>query len=213
MSSRRRCFRDLVLDERPGGVPDVARAETLLAAAVRDHPDRALSINSGLESWLTRVRCLAGWRPDLELPSFSRDDLVDALADLVPGCRGFADLRKAPLGDLLRSRLSASQRRALREEAPAEIELANGRTMGLRYEEGRPPVLSAQVQHLFGVPRTPTVAGGRVSVLVELLAPNRRPVQLTQDLASFWANTYAQVRKDLRGRYPKHAWPETPPGQ
>ena len=166
VSSRRRCFRDLVLDERPGGVPDVARAETLLAAAVRDHPDRALSINSGLEAWLTRVRCLAGWRPDLELPSFSRDDLVDALADLVPGCRGFADLRKAPLGDLLRSRLSASQRRALREEAPAEIELANGRTMGLRYEEGRPPVLSAQVQHLFGVPRTPTVAGGRVSVLV-----------------------------------------------
>lgn len=208
---RRTRYRDLVLDERPAGKVDPARCEAVLAEAVKAHPDRALRLAKGLDEWLLRVRCLREWRPDLELPSFDRDAIIEALVNLVPGCSSFADLRKAPLGDLLRGRLTHEQRRAVREEAPSVVELPNGRTVRLRYEEGRPPVLSAKVQHLFGVPTTPTVAGGRVPVLVELLAPNQRPVQLTQDLASFWANTYSQVRKDLRGRYPKHDWPETPP--
>src|SRR5256885_337691 len=78
------------------------------------------------------------------------------------------------------------------------------------YSPTPPPVLAVRIQELFGLTETPRVAGGRVKVLLHLLAPNYRPQQVTDDLASFWANTYPQVRKDLRGRYPKHAWPEDP---
>ncbi|MFM8933878.1 MAG: ATP-dependent helicase C-terminal domain-containing protein, partial [Gemmataceae bacterium] len=88
--------------------------------------------------------------------------------------------------------------------------LPSGNSVGLSYEPGRPPVLAARIQELFGWKETPRIAQGRVRLLLHLLAPNYRPQQVTDDLASFWNNTYQQVRKDLRGRYPKHAWPEDP---
>lgn len=86
----------------------------------------------------------------------------------------------------------------------------SGSAITLHYEIGRSPVLAVRIQEMFGLAETPRVAGGRVPVLLHLLAPNYRPQQVTDDLASFWANTYPQVRKDLRARYPKHAWPEDP---
>jgi ATP-dependent helicase HrpB len=86
----------------------------------------------------------------------------------------------------------------------------SGSRIALKYEPGRPPILAVRIQEVFGLLDTPRVAGGRVRVLLHLLAPNYRPQQVTDDLASFWANTYPQVRKELRARYPKHAWPEDP---
>jgi ATP-dependent helicase HrpB len=90
------------------------------------------------------------------------------------------------------------------------LEVPSGSRLTLKYEEGRPPVLAVRIQEVFGLLDTPRIAGGRVKVLLHLLAPNYRPQQVTDDLASFWRNTYAQVRKELRARYPKHAWPEDP---
>ena len=95
-------------------------------------------------------------------------------------------------------------------EAPERIEVPSGSHIRIEYEEGRAPVLAARIQELFGLTETPRVATGRVKVLLHLLAPNHRPQQVTDDLASFWANTYPQVRKELRGRYPKHSWPDDP---
>jgi len=86
----------------------------------------------------------------------------------------------------------------------------SGSRIAVQYEAGRPPILAVRIQEVFGLLETPRIAGGRVSVLMHLLAPNMRVAQVTGDLASFWANTYAMVRKDLRARYPKHAWPEDP---
>ena len=94
--------------------------------------------------------------------------------------------------------------------APREMELANGNRHSLVYEAGRPPVLAVRIQELFGVRETPRIGGGRVAVLLHLLGPNYRPQQVTADLASFWANTYPEVKKELRRRYPKHAWPDDP---
>jgi ATP-dependent helicase HrpB len=88
--------------------------------------------------------------------------------------------------------------------------LPSGNSVALSYEPGRPPVLAARIQELFGWKETPRIAQGKVRLLLHLLAPNYRPQQVTDDLASFWNNTYQQVRKDLRGRYPKHPWPEDP---
>ena len=95
-------------------------------------------------------------------------------------------------------------------EAPTTIEVPSGSRIKLRYDADKPPVLAVRVQELFGMRSSPRVARGRVPVLLHILGPNFRPVQVTQDLESFWDTTYAQVRKDLRGRYPKHAWPEDP---
>ncbi len=88
--------------------------------------------------------------------------------------------------------------------------MPSGSRIRLAYEEGKPPVLAARIQELFGLAETPRVAAGRVPVLLHLLAPNRRPQQVTGDLRSFWRNTYPQVRRELQGRYPRHAWPEDP---
>jgi ATP-dependent helicase HrpB len=110
----------------------------------------------------------------------------------------------------VRGLLTASQRAALEREAPERIAVPSGSRIALRYEPGRPPVLAARIQELFGLRETPRVAAGRVPVLLHLLAPNRRPQQVTDDLASFWRTGYPQVRKELRARYPRHAWPEDP---
>jgi ATP-dependent helicase HrpB len=90
------------------------------------------------------------------------------------------------------------------------MEVPSGSQIAVQYEEGRPPILAVRIQEVFGMNETPRVADGRIPVLMHLLAPNMRVAQITDDLASFWANTYAMVRKDLRARYPKHSWPEDP---
>jgi ATP-dependent helicase HrpB len=102
------------------------------------------------------------------------------------------------------------QLQAVEREAPERIEVPSGSKIALAYEPGRPPVLAVRIQEVFGLLETPRVAGGRVPVLLHLLAPNMRVTQVTDDLASFWASGYQMVRKDLRARYPKHAWPEDP---
>ena len=102
------------------------------------------------------------------------------------------------------------QLQTIEREAPERIEVPSGSRIALHYEPGRPPILAVRIQEVFGLLETPRIAGGRVPVLMHLLAPNMRVAQVTDDLASFWANTYALVRKDLRARYPKHSWPEDP---
>ena len=121
-----------------------------------------------------------------------------------------AALRKVDLGGAVRGLLGHAQRGALERDAPAAYRLPTGRLAPVAYEPDRPPAVAARIQELFGLSETPRLAGGRVPLVVQLLAPNQRPVQVTDDLASFWRTTYFEVRKQLRGRYPKHAWPEDP---
>ena len=126
------------------------------------------------------------------------------------GRRSLVELKHGPWLDLMRGQLTYEQSRALEREAPERLEVPSGSHIRVEYEEGRPPVLAARIQELFGLIETPRLASGRVKVLLHLLAPNHRPQQVTDDLASFWATTYPQVRKELRARYPRHAWPEDP---
>jgi ATP-dependent helicase HrpB len=160
--------------------------------------------------YLVRLSCLRQWMPELNLPAYEETDLRELLTWLAPGAKSFADLRNADWLGGIQGRLTHQQRQAVEREAPERVEVPTGSHLALQYELGRPPVLAVRIQELFGLSETPRVAGGRVKVLLHLLAPNYRPQQVTNDLASFWANTYPQVRKDLRGRYPKHAWPEDP---
>jgi ATP-dependent helicase HrpB len=208
---RRFCFDDLVIEETPAALPEDEKTARVLVAAAAERLDRVLPPEDApAATYRTRVRCLREWMPQLQLPALDETDLREALTWLCPGRRSFAELRAAPWLEALQVRLAPVQRQAVEREAPERILVPSGSRVALKYEEGRPPVLAVRIQELFGLRDTPRVAGGRVRVLLHLLAPNFRPQQVTEDLASFWANTYPVVRKELRARYPKHAWPEDP---
>ncbi|HEX3152383.1 MAG TPA: ATP-dependent helicase HrpB [Gemmataceae bacterium] len=208
---KRTRFADLVLDERSANAADGAAVSAVLIEAALRNLERVLpSADSPAGQFRTRVRCLRAWMPELNLPEMSDADLRDVLDWLAPRRRSLDDLKRADWEVALRSKLTHAQRQAVEREAPERIEVPSGSRIALTYEEGRPPILAVRIQELFGLADTPRVAGGRVKVLVHLLAPNYRPQQVTDDLASFWANTYPVVRKELRARYPKHSWPEDP---
>jgi ATP-dependent helicase HrpB len=204
-------FDDLVLEETPAALPNDEETAAVLAAAARAQLSKVMPADdSDAGRYLLRVRCLREWMPELSLPAFDVTELRDLLTWLCPGRRSFAELRGGPWLEALQGRLTHAQRQAVEREAPDRIQVPSGSRIALRYELGRPPVLAVRIQEMFGLHETPRIAGGRVPVLLHLLAPNYRPQQITDDLAGFWTNTYAQVRKELRARYPKHAWPEDP---
>jgi ATP-dependent helicase HrpB len=206
---RRTALRRLTLDEVREGAPRDARTAEVLAAAAAERLDRALDLSApAVAGLLARVRSLQNWMPELGLPVFDEEEIRDLLPALAAGRRSFEELRRAPLLDHLRGRLGWEGAQVLDRFAPERLAVPSGSRIRLAYEPGRPPVLAVRIQQMFGARETPTVAGGRVKVLLHLLAPNGRPQQVTDDLPSFWANTYERVRKDLRARYPKHAWPE-----
>jgi ATP-dependent helicase HrpB len=209
VATRQLRYRDLVLEERPIPTAATPRATELLAAAAAADLGAVLPTTPAWRSWSIRARCLAAWRPDLDLPPLSDAELAGLLPALGPAT-SFAQLRRSDWLGAAKGRLSWSQQRALDELAPETLQVPSGSRIRLDYELGRPPVLAVRMQELFGLSETPTVAGGRVPVLLHLLAPNMRVQQVTDDLAGFWQRTWPQLRKELRGRYPKHAWPEDP---
>lgn len=208
---RQQRYMDLVLEEHRETAQASPEVEAALLEAAAEDPEAALDLGQeGVADFLARARSLAHWCPELELPTLDTDDLRAVLPMLCSGCRSFADLRKAPLLHALKSRFTPRQLQQVEREAPERVAVPSGSRIRLKYEAGKPPVLAARIQELFGMPKGPRVAQGRVPVLLHLLAPNHRPQQVTDDLESFWANTYPLVRKELRRRYPRHAWPEDP---
>jgi ATP-dependent helicase HrpB len=212
ITARRRLrFEDLVLEEVQAALPGSEETTRVLAEAAVQHLERVLPPeDSQPASYLIRVRCLRGWMPELQLPPLDENALRELVPGLCHGCRAFSDLRQAPWLQAIQAQLTPRQRLAVEAEAPERLAVPSGSRLTLRYEVDRPPVLAVRIQELFGLADTPRIAGGRVRVLLHLLAPNHRPQQVTEDLASFWTNTYPQIRKELRARYPKHAWPEDP---
>lgn len=211
VGQRRIRYEDLVLQQEPAVLTDSHEVSGILAEAARSRLDRVLPpAESPAMVFRTRVRCLGPWMPELGLPMFDDAEIAALVADLCRGKRSFAELRQGPWLESFQGRLTYQQRQAVEREAPEKFTVPSGSRIALRYEEGRPPVLAVRIQELFGLEETPRVAAGRVRVLLHLLGPNYRPQQVTDDLPSFWDNTYPQVRKDLRARYPRHAWPEDP---
>lgn len=208
---RQRRVDGLVLEEKPVPIEDWEAARTCLVEAARRADPVPLPLDDpAVASFLERVRFLAHHLPEEPWPDLSREACLELLPDLAHGLKSFAELRRAPLLEHLQACLNRHLTQLLAREAPARLTLPNGRQARLTYEGDKAPVLATRIQDLFGWEQTPRVARGRVPVLLHLLAPNGRPQQVTDDLQSFWDTTYAVVRKDLRRRYPKHAWPEDP---
>ncbi|MBM4015807.1 MAG: ATP-dependent helicase HrpB [Planctomycetes bacterium] len=204
-------FADLAIEERLLPVESGEASGAVLAAAVGDDLERALGLaREEVAGLLARVRRLAEWMPELGLPALDAAWWRAWLPELCAGARSFADLQRLPLAELLRARLGVPLARALDQHAPERLVVPSGSAMRLDYPAEGPPVLAARLQELFGWAQTPRIAGGRVAVLLHLLAPNHRPEQVTQDLASFWNTVYPRIRGELRARYPRHSWPDDP---
>ncbi len=222
----------LAWDEKSRGV--IARRRVRLGAIILgetsvEHPDPGLVLaalvghlrESGIESlpWDAESRSLRDrlvflHRLDPVWPDQSDEALLGTLADwlgpALQGVRREEDLARVDLGGALLSRLSWEQRARLDELAPRHIQVPSGSRIPVSYEDPASPVLAVRLQEMFGLADTPRVASGRIPVTLHLLSPAHRPVQVTRDLAGFWRATYFEVRKDLKGRYPKHFWPDDP---
>ncbi len=204
-------YRELVLRERvdtQGGDP--AEVAAFLAEQASRVIEKTLPIDDDAEALLGRIAFLRTAMPELELPAIDRGSLTALLPALCRNRRTFAELRKLDLSRAIREELGHAAMAAIDRNAPERIEVPTGSQIKLRYEGAGPPVLPVRLQELFGLVKSPRVANNRVAIKMELLAPNMRPVQVTQDLESFWRSTYQEVRKELRARYPKHSWPDDP---
>jgi ATP-dependent helicase HrpB len=210
LAKRRTRFDDLVIDEAVTNVPPDADVAPLLAREAAERLDLSQCLGPDEQNFLARLQCLAAWMPELQLPQLGDDPLRTLLPRLCEGCLSFADLRRAKVLPVLQSLLNYQQLQALDREAPERLTVPSGSSIALEYAAGKSPILAVRIQEIFGMQQTPRIAGGRVTILLHLLAPNMRPQQVTTDLESFWKNTYPVVRGELRRRYPKHAWPEDP---
>jgi ATP-dependent helicase HrpB len=204
----------LILSLRPLTRIDQDASARAMLAGIRQMGLGALPWSEALLQWRQRVMSLRSWLDDLAWPELSDAALLDSLEEwLAPWLTGISrreHLKQLDLDAILHSRLSWEQQQQLEKLAPASLTMPSGGRRRLHYRAAEPPVLAVRLQELFGLRQTPTVCRGTVNVMLHLLSPAQRPIQVTQDLAGFWDRTYAEVRKELKGRYPKHYWPDDP---
>ena len=210
----------LMLSQKPIHDADKERLKGIVCEAMKkDGLTMMAWSEKAVEQVQRRVAQVAAWHPELALPDVSTEHLLSTAADWLPfyleeGGRvktSVQELRKLNLADIIWNILPYEAQLEVDRLAPTHIEVPTGSHIRIDYRSGaEAPVLSVRLQECFGMERTPCVDDGRQPLLMELLSPGFKPVQLTQDLASFWQGTYFEVRKELRRRYPKHYWPENP---
>jgi len=203
---RTRKFRDLPLSTQALAEPPAEKAAELLAEKVQDGTLKLKKWDSSVESWITRLNFLAKEMPELEMPSIQKDDRHVLVEHICLGSYSYKEIKDRDPWPTLKAWLSTEQQAALDYFAPERIQLTEHRRCKVRYSENNPPVIAARIQELYEVKTTPTLADGKIPLRLEILAPNQRPVQITDDLESFWTSAYPAIKKDLAGRYPKHEW-------
>jgi len=214
-------FDRIVIESKPLAKPDPARYADALVDAVRQLGLRALPWTPSQQQWRARVRCLRAWMPDLEgLPDLSDQALLDSLDEwlkpVLTGKTRLDALDEQAFGEALKSTTPWAMRQKIDALAPTRIQVPSGMERAIEYdfddEADAPvaPVLAVKLQELFGLADTPRIADGRVPLTLHLLSPGGKPLQITQDLKGFWDRTYPEVKKEMKGRYPKHPWPDDP---
>lgn len=202
-------FRHLLLDDQPGGSPEPGEASELLARLVCSGELVLQGWDGAVDNWIARVNFLATVAPDLGIPQIDEEAMLLVASEVCTGATSYREIKQRPVLPVLKGWLTASQRDLIEQAAPESVHLP-GRTRPLRvrYEPEIPrATISAKLQDFYDVPHSAlTIVFGRIPLTVELLAPNGRPAQVTSDLDTFWQTSYALVKKELKGRYPKHEW-------
>lgn len=205
----------IVLQSKPLPSPDEKHLIKAISEAIKNEGATLLNFDESVAQWQNRVLSLRKWRPDEGWPDVSTHTLLitneEWLAPYLNQVKRPEDLKKINLTDVLHHTLDWDKQTALDRLAPQKISVPSGSNIKLQYSpDGSPPVLAVRLQEVFGLADTPRVNEGKISVLMHLLSPGFKPVQVTGDLRSFWTTTYFEVKKELQRRYPKHAWPEDP---
>jgi ATP-dependent helicase HrpB len=199
-------FRDLVLQSKLAGQPPAEEAAALLAREVLAGRFKLKHWTPDVEQWICRLNGLAQWCPDLGLPAIGDAERLFLTQQICLGCFSARDIVNRPVWPMLQAWIGPGQEALIDQHAPERLQLPSGHRARIRYAEAAPPTLSARIQDLYGLQETPSIAMGQQLLLIEILAPNQRPVQLTTDLASFWETTYPELKQQLQKRYPKHEW-------
>ncbi|HEU5079869.1 MAG TPA: ATP-dependent helicase HrpB [Opitutaceae bacterium] len=207
IARRERRFRDLVLEAKSSSedVP-LSEAAALLTQQVVSGKLKLEAWDETVEQWIIRVNRLAEWFPELEVNVLTHADRATLIEQICYGESSYKAIREKPVMPILRDWLTAEQLAVLDEYLPERITMGNGRRSRVTYSKEGPPVLSARIQELFGVEGKFTLGHGRVPVKIEVLAPNQRPIQVTDDLTAFWRDMYPKIKAELSRRYPRHEW-------
>jgi ATP-dependent helicase HrpB len=199
-------FRGLALSAKRVEPPPADAAARLLADEVVAGNLVLKEWDHTVEQWILRLNLLSKWCPEFELPPIADDDRRHLIEQICHGAIGYKDIKDREVKPVVQSWLSHAQRELLDKHAPERLSLPNGRTPKVSYEASNPPHIAMRIQELYDVTQTPKIALGRVPVLVHILTPGMKPVQVTQDLANFWREHYPKLKSELQRRYPKHEW-------
>ncbi|MGZ4094692.1 MAG: ATP-dependent helicase C-terminal domain-containing protein, partial [Bacteroidia bacterium] len=205
----------IVLQSKPLTSPSPEKVSEALAEAIRAEGENLLDMDENFVRLQNRIMSLAIWNTNQSWPDVSTNKLLETnkewLGPYMENVRTVADLKKINLREALTSHLDWEKQQQLNKLAPEKIEVPSGSAIPLQYfPNGATPVLAVRLQEVFGMADTPKINNGNTPVILHLLSPGYKPVQVTTDLRSFWNNTYFEVKKELQRRYPKHAWPDQP---
>ncbi|ULH10415.1 ATP-dependent helicase HrpB [Serratia marcescens] len=204
----------LTLRAQPLAKPADEELQQALLDWVRAQGLAVLNWEGAAEQLRVRLQCAQAWLPEAEWPAMDEEPLLAALEQwLLPSLSGVRDLRglkQVNIAEALSRLLDWQQKQRLDNALPTHYTVPTGSRLPIRYEAGKPPALAVRLQEVFGEQRSPMLAEGRIPVVLELLSPAHRPLQITGDLAAFWQGAYREVQKEMKGRYPKHAWPDDP---
>ena len=211
---RRSRIGQLTVKVQPLAKPSEEELHQAMLNGIRDKGLSVLNWTPEAEQFRLRLQCAANWLPEYDWPAVDEDSLLKTLELwLLPHMSGVHSLRALKalnVGQALRGLLDWSMLQRLDSELPAHYTVPTGSRIAIRYHEDNPPVLAVRMQEMFGEANTPTIAQGRVPLVLELLSPAQRPLQVTSDLSAFWQGSYREVQKEMKGRYPKHVWPDDP---
>jgi ATP-dependent helicase HrpB len=199
-------FHDLVLRSKETDEVPQDQAAALLAEVVTSGQHSLENWNHDVEQWIVRLNFLATTFPEWELPPLTDTDRRILIEQICYGATSIREMKDRSVWPVVKSWLSPAQQTLVEDHAPERFELPKGRRAKITYAPGQPPVLAARIQDLYGVESDLKIAGGRVSLVIQVLAPNYRPVQITTSLANFWKESYPRLKQELQRKYPKHEW-------
>ena len=207
IARRERRFRDLVLESKQtADEPPASAAAALLAQQVIAGNIVLTEWNENVDQWIIRVNRLAEWFPELEVTPITETDRATLIEQVCYGSYGARELKDKPVMPALHDWLRPEQLAVLDDYLPERLTMANGRRARIEYAKEGPPIMSARIQELYGIEGKFSLGHGRVPVKIQVLAPNQRAIQVTDDLTSFWRDMYPQVKAELSRRYPRHEW-------
>lgn len=211
---RQRAIGALILTSRPGERPEAGLLHQAMLRWVRAKGLKVLPWSPASEQLRARLACAAEWLPQDNWPAMDDEALLASLESwLLPEMGTVTDARSfntINISSALLHLITWPQRQRLDSELPTHYTVPTGSRLLIRYTVGQSPVLAVRIQEMYGEATTPVIAGGRVPLVLELLSPAMRPLQITRDLAGFWQGAWREVQKEMKGRYPKHPWPDDP---